>query len=282
MRSLSAAVRRNWISILTVIFGLALWEVISWTIPPSQLSSSSKVPSLEYVFTEALLGMADYWKFDLWAPVPEKGGAQTALGAVLAIIYHSAMTLFRLTVGLIVGAVLGTVIGLLLSASETLRSIAGAPLHFLRMTPLLAMIPAFQFWFGATDLSAIIFVAYGTSIPFILGAINAVANVPKRYMESARTLGASRGSVYRMVVLPAILPEMFSTVIVALGLAWSAVIGAEYIGVQSGLGRIVIWSDYFSNTRRMIIITFLITAYAGVSFALINIVRQRALGWMKP
>lgn len=85
-----------------------------------------------------------------------------------------------------------------------------------------------------------------------------------------------------MVVLPAILPEMFSTVIVALGLAWSAVIGAEYIGVQSGLGRIVIWSDYFSNTGRMIIITFLITAYAGVSFALINIVRQRALGWMKP
>jgi sulfonate transport system permease protein len=149
------------------------------------------------------------------------------------------------------------------------------------MTPLLAMIPAFQFWFGASNFSAILFVAYGTSIPFILGTINAVANVPKRYVESARTLGASRWAVYRMVVLPAILPEMFSTIVVALGLAWSAVIGAEYIGVQSGLGRVVIWSDYFSNTGRMVVVTFLIVAYAGLSFAIANAVRRRALDWMR-
>lgn len=282
MKSLASSIRNNWISLLTVIVILAVWEAVSWTVPPSQLSSSSRVPSLQYVFTEALLGMSDYWKFDFWAPVPEAGGAQTYLGAALAIGYHSAMTLFRLFSGLAAGAIAGTLIGLLLSASETVRSIAGAPLHFLRMTPLLAMIPAFQFWFGASDMSAILFVAYGTSIPFILGAINAVANIPRRYIESARTLGASPWSVYRMVVLPSILPEMFSTVIVALGLAWSAVIGAEYIGVQSGLGRVVIWSDYFSNTGRMMIVTFLIVIYAGLSFVLASLVRRRMLVWMKP
>jgi sulfonate transport system permease protein len=43
--------------------------------------------------------------------------------------------------------------------------------------------------------------------------------------------------------MPAIVPELCSSVLLTLGLAWSAVIGAKYIGLESGMGRIIIYAQ---------------------------------------
>jgi len=279
MKPLAEVLVRNRVSVITVAVVLIAWELLARSLTPPLLANSAKLPTFEFIFGPALIGMADYWKLPFWAPVPDAGGEQTYIGALLAIGYHSGATLSRLIAGLLIGGLIGTAAGLVLSASSIARGIMGVPLHFLRMTPLLALIPAFQFWFGVSNSAAVIFVAYGAAIPFILGTINAVTNVPRRYIESARTLGASNWGIYRRVILPAILPEMFSTIYVAQGLAWSAVIGAEYVGVQSGLGRVVIWADYFSNTGRMVIVAFLIAIFASLGVLVTYRLRRHFLRW---
>lgn len=114
---------------------------------------------------------------------------------------------------------------------------------------------------------------------YLIGTINAVANVPVKFIESAPTMGATKSMVYCAVVLPAILPELFSSIFLTMGLAWSAVIGAEYIGVDSGIGRMIIWSEYFSNTGRIAAITILIIVYAFASYAVCRRVQRRMLRW---
>ena len=272
--------RERWISVLTVLVLASAWEVAAHLVPKSPLRQSPIVPPWEFVFGPALLGMSDYWKIQMWAPVPELGGAQTYLGAFLAITYHSAITLFRVASGLVLGFVGGVGLGLVVSWSPFMRRLVATPLHILRMCPLLAMVPLFQFWFGATNHSAIIYVAYGVGVVYFVGTINAVANVPQRYLESAATLGATRLQVYRWIVLPAILPELFSSIFLTLGLAWSAVIGAEYIGVESGIGRMIIWAEYFSHTGRMMLVTIFIVIYASLSYWLFRRIAARVLDWM--
>jgi sulfonate transport system permease protein len=272
--------RRNRVSMVTVLVLLVAWETIAHVAPKSPLQSAPIVPPLEYVFGGAIIGLSDYWKINMWAPVPEDGGDRTLLGALLAIGFHSSISLFRLAAGAVIGAITGTSIGLALSLSDAARRMFSWPLHFIRMTPLLALIPMFQFWFGANDASAIAFIGYAVAIPFTIGTINGVSNVPQRYIESALTLGASRVRAYLTVVLPAIVPELYTTVLLTLGIAWSALIGAEYIGVQTGLGRMVIWSDFFSDTGRMMVVTVLITVYASATFALAEVGRRRLLRWM--
>ncbi len=271
---------QNWISILTVIFLLGAWEIAAHLAPKSPLHNSPIVPSWEHVFGTSLIGMSDYWKIPMWAPVPELGGEQTYLGAALAMGYHSAITLFRVGAGLILGAVAGIALGFALSWSPRVRAIAAGPLHFLRMCPLLAMIPLFQFWLGATNLSAIVFVAYGVGVFYLVGTINAVANVPVRYIEAAQTMGASKLRILRSIVLPSIAPELFSTIFLTLGLAWAAVVAAEYIGVDSGIGRMVIWADFFSDTGRMLVVTLFILLYAILTFAIVGVVQRHLLRWM--
>lgn len=148
------------------------------------------------------------------------------------------------------------------------------------MIPLLAMIPLFQFWAGANTTGVIVFVAYGTAVIYVVGTINAVGNVPIRYVEYAETLGASRWRIYRTVIIPAILPELFASVVLTLGLGWSAVIGAEYVGIETGLGRIMTFAQFQSQTGRMALITVMVIVYASLSYAIFNRFAAKILRWM--
>ncbi|MGI9303254.1 MAG: ABC transporter permease [Gammaproteobacteria bacterium] len=273
-------IRERRISLLTLATLLAVWEIAAHLSPINPLHGSHLVPPWEYVFGASLLAMADHWPFHFLAPVPTAGGEQTYLGAVLAIAYHSGLTMMRLLLGLGFGTVIGVTLGLTFSWSPLLRRLAAMPLHILRMFPLLAMVPLFRFWFGANTTSAVVFVAYGVAVVYFASTINAVSNVSNRYIEYARTLGASRLRVYLSVILPAIVPELCSSVLFTLGLAWSAVIGAEYIGLDSGIGRVIIFAQFFSDTGRMTLATLFIIVYAGLSFWLFKRIAARILSWM--
>lgn len=274
------SIRRHPIGVATLVLILAGWEVAAHLVPESQISGSPIVPSWEFIFGPALKGLSDYWTFDYWAPRPSFGEPQTYLGAFLAIGYHSGRTLMRLLLGLSTGLVAGIGSGLVISYWPFFRRLAWAPLNFLRMTPLLAAIPLFQFWLGANTTGVTVFIAFGVWVLLLVATINAVANVPDRYLESARTLGASRFRTYRTVVIPGALPELRTSLLLATGLSWSLTIGAEYLGLRDGLGAILLTAENFTNTGRMMVMALVLIFYALLSFVLLDLLAARALRWM--
>lgn len=280
MRRFAAALATRTPQLLMVAFLLAGWEVAAHLAPKTPLAGTPIVPSFEEIFGPSLLGMADYWKLPFWAPITALGGEKTYRGALLALGYHSALSIGRLAAGLAIGAAFGIGLGLVIAWSPLLRRLTFLPLSVFRMISLLAMISLFQFWVGTNSAGVIAFVAVGTGAVYLVGAINAVANVPARYVDYARTLGATPRQVYARVVLPAILPELFSSVALTLGLAWSAVIAGEYVGIDSGLGRILIFAQFMSQTGRMALIAILLLAYAGASYAAATAIARRVLAWM--
>jgi ABC-type nitrate/sulfonate/bicarbonate transport system permease component len=272
--------RARSIRLTTIVLLVVAWEMAARLSPTTPLAQTPLVPPLSMIFGSSLLGMADYWKFPFWAPMTSLGGAQTYRGALLAVGYHSALTLMRLAAGLAIGAFCGVGLGLLISCSPILRRAAYLPLALVRMLPLLAMIPLFQFWVGANTAGVIAIVAVSTGAVFLVGAVNAVANVPGSYVDYALTLGANRAQVYAWVIWPGILPELFSSVMLTLGLAWSAVVAGEYVGIDSGLGRILTFAQFMSQTGRMALVALLLVFYASVSFFAFRRLSRRLLAWM--
>jgi ABC-type nitrate/sulfonate/bicarbonate transport system permease component len=45
-------------------------------------------------------------------------------------------------------------------------------------------------------------------------------------------------------------PELRSSILLGLGVAWTAVIGAEFLGAQTGLGQIIVYSSVFGYVDR--------------------------------
>jgi ABC-type nitrate/sulfonate/bicarbonate transport system permease component len=66
-----------------------------------------------------------------------------------------------------------------------------------------------------------------------------------------------------------------------LGLAWSAFIAREYVGIECGLDRILTFaSQFMSQTGRMALVGLLLLAYASVGYFMFARLSRRMLAQM--
>lgn len=256
-----------------------LWEVLSWIYTAEAQPGEPMVAGWEVLFTRTFLTLSDYWQGGLGVPAVADGAERSYLAALLSVISHLAYTLARLAAGLALGGAGGFLLGLTVSWSRWSRSLFELPVHFLRALPLLAMVPLFQLWFGATFLGQALFAAYGVGVLVFAGTVNAVRNVPQLYIDHARSLGASRIQVYLTVIFPAILPAMRSVALLCLGAGWGAVLGAEYLGAQSGLGYIIVYSQQFAFLDRMFLIALVFIFCTSASYWVTQRLFARWLAW---
>jgi sulfonate transport system permease protein len=67
---------------------------------------------------------------------------------------------------------------------------------------------------------------------------------------------------------------------IGLGVAWSAVVGAEFLGTQTGLGFIEAQARQFALLDRMVVVGLCFLVYAVVSFLLFDILTRPLIRWM--
>ena len=266
-------------AISVVVAMIVLWEVASLLSDGEVKPGHPFVPGWEFIGAHTLVGLSDYWPGGLGVEAVADGGPRTLLGSVYAMLYQSAETLWRLAAGLALGALVGSVVALAVSASTWARRIFSLPAQIIRPFPLLAIIPLFQLWFGTETIGAVLFIALAVGIIFFTGVLNAVGNVPGIYVQNARVLGAGPVRTYLNVVVPGIFPELQSTIMMALGAAWTSALGAEFIGAQTGLGKILAVAKYFSYIDRMFLIGVVVVILASATFALVQFLSKPLIAW---
>lgn len=120
----------------------------------------------------------------------------------------------------------------------------------LRPIPPLAWIPLSILWFGIGDTQNQFIIFLGMFFPILLNTIAGVKNIEPNLIHAARCLGASELRILWRVVLRAALPSIVTGVRVGLGVGWMALVAAELVGANSGLGflindaRTVLRTDY--------------------------------------
>jgi len=266
----------RWVALGVLLALAVLWQVLSVLYPVEAQPGEPMVPGWQVLATRTLLSMADYWRGGFGVTPVSEGGQRSYLAAMLSLVDNSIDTLVRLYIGWTLGAVAGLLLGLAVSWSAWTRRLVDPGAQFLRTLPLLAMVPLFQLWFGSYFIGKIAFVGYGVGVLWFAGTINAVGNVAQIHIDNARTLGAGKLHLYRTVVLPAILPELRSTLFVSLAAAWGAELGAEYLGAQSGLGYIIVFAQQFAYLDRMFLVALLLIVYTSLGFAAFD----RLTAWM--
>jgi sulfonate transport system permease protein len=267
------------VSVLVLLAMAGCWQVLSQIYTAEAAPGEPLVPGWQVLFSHTFRLLADYWPGGLGVPSVAEGAQRSYTAAALALLLHSWDTMLRLYTGFACGAFGGAALGLAVSWSDWSRRLVNLPLQFLRTLPLLAMVPLFELWFGTYFAGKVLFVAYGVGVIFFAGVVNAVGNVPQLYIDYARTLGATRARLYWTVIIPAILPELRSSILLSLGTAWAGVLGAEYLGAQSGIGYVIEYASQFGYVDRMFLIALVIVVYASVSYALFNWLAGRWLVW---
>ncbi len=286
-----AGMRRSPLFFVSWVVLLVAWQVASYVVPPGTLEHPL-VPGWDYVFGDTFFGMSRYWSvrelelgfatlnLEGLAPITLSGGEPTWPGVFLAIVYHSGATLSRLLCGMVVGMTLGLLTGLALPYWPAVGQTAWTPMNFLRMIPLLVAAPWLRFVVGSTFYGIAAYIAFGVWTILVVATMNAVANVPDRYIERARTLGASRLHTYYKVIVPGAIPELRTALLLAMGGSWSLAIAAEFLGYSAGLGYMAHSAVRETNTARLLIVAFIVALYSLTTFFVLNEGFKKVISWM--
>lgn len=206
----------QWITMLVLLGMLIVWQLVSvaGVFPPFALPSPVAV-----------------WK--AFVAIVRQGYGGQSLSVDIGI------SCFRILVGFVGAIVIGVPVGLLMSRNKVFFDIIDPLLQFVRPVPPLAYIPLLVVWFGIGELPKVILILVGTIPVIIIGTISGVKSTPPLRISVARTLGASNAQIFRKVVLPSALPEIFTAMRVGIGVAWTCLVAAELIAASSGLGWLV-------------------------------------------
>ncbi len=185
----------------------------------------------------------------------------------------------RIAVGFVGAVVFGVPIGLLMARNDVVFRVVDPFLQFIRPVPPLAYIPLLVVWFGIGELPKILLILIGTVPVIIIGTISGVKGTPALRLSVARTLGASEGQIFRHVILPSALPEIFTAMRVGIGVAWTCLVAAELIAADRGLGWLVQYAGQALQVAIVIVGIIVIGILGYAMELLIRVFERRAIPW---
>jgi len=107
-----------------------------------------------------------------------------------------------------------------------------------------------------------------------------VRRVPTAQIEAAQTLGATRGEIIQLVLLPSAKPALLDTMRVTMGWAWTYLVVAELVAANSGLGYAILKAQRFLQTDKIFAGIILIGLIGLVIDQLFRLVHRKAFPWM--
>jgi NitT/TauT family transport system permease protein len=177
---------------------------------------------------------------------------------------HIGASLLRVGSGfglaLVVGVPLGLWMGRVAGAYRTLNPL----FQILRPISPIAWIPIAILWFGVGNASPIYLIFISSVFPMVVQTTAGVHTIERRYLRAAENFGVSRATLFRRVVIPAVLPQVIVGMRIGLGVAWLVVVAAEMIALRSGLGYLIIDSRNAGNRYDLVIAGMIIIGLIGL------------------
>jgi len=178
-----------------------------------------------------------------------------------------SMVGFATLISLAIGVPVGFVVG---SNRYAARSLEGF-LRFLQGVSGIAWLPLVIIWCGFTHTTTLVVVIYTLIVPIIFNTMVGVRAVPEYYALALRSLGASRLRLITNVYLPGALPSIVVGVRLGMGYGWRALIAAEMLVRQGGLGDLIFGARTSGQIDRIFVGMILIgTLYVIVDRLLIQ------------
>lgn len=148
-----------------------------------------------------------------------------------------ASTSALLAAGTAMGALAGGGLAVLLRLSARADAAAQPFVTAVMSIPKLGLVPLLVLWFGTGWMPKLLLVAL--TVLFIVFSLTyaGLATVDARLLMTARVFGATQGQLTRHVVVPSVLPFIFTGLQVALPWAVSAALVGEYLAAKRGIGH---------------------------------------------
>ncbi len=193
---------------------------------------------------------------------------------------HIGISVFRVSSGFLLACILAIPIGIFAGTFKIGEAFIEPPMEFIRYMPAVAFIPLIMVWAGIGEPAKILLIFIGTFFQLVLMVAAITRQVSVDLLQAAFTLGASRLQAIETVLIPAIKPNLMNTLRMTLGWAWTYLIVAELVAVNSGLGYAIMKAQRFMNTDEIFVGIIVIGLLGLLSDRIFAYCNRRFFPWV--
>jgi NitT/TauT family transport system permease protein len=189
-------------------------------------------------------------------------------------------TLTRIFEGFVISMVAGTALGLIMGFKRDVELFFDSWIMVLLTVPAVCWAFLSVLWFGLSSAAPILTIVL-IVFPFVvINVWEGTKAMEKNLIEMSVVYKADRALMLRKVIVPQLMPYIFSSLRIALSLSWKIALVAEAFGAGNGVGKELI--NWFQDTRVDMMLAW------GVSFMIVMVLidllifrlwARRAFAW---
>jgi ABC-type nitrate/sulfonate/bicarbonate transport system permease component len=207
-------------SVLSPLALLVLWEIVFRLLPGRAAGLFTSPTQVVMALTELVTG------------------AQAHLYG--SLYRHFLTSLTEIALGFLAAFATAIPLGVAMGWSRWIERSVDPVVELLRPIPPMAWIPLsiFLLGIGLAQKTFAIFVA--AFAPMLLNTVRGVKSIDRIDLRVAYTHNASQRDIVLKVLVPAVAPVIVVSARIGLGLAWMAVVAAEMVAAEEGLGFLLL------------------------------------------
>lgn len=240
----------TWLAILAIWYGVTKFDLVSSTLVASPAN--------------------------VWATILDifKNGYNG-----ISIWTHLGASFQRLFIALLFAIITAIPLGLLSGYFKKVRAVVDSIVEFYRPLPPLAYYSLLILWFGIDNTSKIILLYLAAFAPLYIACVSAVKKINQDYILSAKSLGASQKQIFFHIVLPACLPEIFTSIRTSVGVAYTTLVSSEMVAAISGIGWMVLDASNYLKSN-VIFVGIIIMGITGILIDVaLRLFEQKVVFW---
>jgi NitT/TauT family transport system permease protein len=231
--------------VIVLIVFAALWEIVSWMVPPFVVPGWGKI-------TASLVGLR---------------------------LDYVLITLARVAGALLISFVLGLAFAVAMYLWPSVERYGKPMVRLLMAVPVVCWILFSVLWFKWVEFR-IAFVLIVVCAPvFLIDFLDGMKGVSAELRDMVRSFRPSRIQFFTKLILPGTLPIILTSWKINLSLAIRVVTIAELVGAVSGIGYGLVLAQELFSVADVFAWTFVLVVMLFLAEAVVNALEKRMLRW---
>jgi NitT/TauT family transport system permease protein len=194
------------------------------------------------------------------------------------LMKHTWTTTSEILLGFAIGNVVAVIMAVFIVNSRFVER-ALYPLIIASQTiPKVAVAPLFLIWFGSGLTPKVVITAIVCFFPTVVNTVQGLRATDERAIDLLRLVAASRRQVFIKLQFPSALPYFFAGLKISIALAVIGAIIGEWVGANSGLGYLIMYSTQTLRTDLMFA-ALLVVSVLGMVLYLVAVLFERLFSW---
>jgi len=197
------------------------------------------------------------------------------------MLKNIGISFFRVLGGFSLGVLIGVPVGVAIGYSRILNHLIFPFFEMLRPIPPIAWIPLAVLFFVNFESQAVFLTFYGAFFPIVYNTMSGIAQMDTALPRAAMSFGVGKRLLLWKVILPAAMPQIFTGMKLAMGIAWILVVAAEMMSNNGGLGYYIWYNHWIMDYPHVVLGMGIIGLCGAISSGAVGLAGRHFTRWRR-